>query len=98
HAARALLLELSLRVRKIDLSPVLEPLGHRTGRLFLPVNFDEPGRFTHNSLGVSFEKNSPDLVISCFLTQCQRARQTRARGSRPSPSPRPGARACSRAA
>ncbi len=49
HAARALLLELSLRVRKIDLSPVLEPLGHRTGRLFLPVNFDEPGRFTHNS-------------------------------------------------
>ena len=47
HASRALLLQLFLRVRKVDFLPVLQALGNRTRRRLLAMNFDEARRFTH---------------------------------------------------
>ena len=47
HAPRALLLELVLRIRKIDFLPVLQALGDRTRRRLLAMNFDESCRFSH---------------------------------------------------
>ena len=48
HAARALRLELARRIRQIDLAPVLDALGDRARRVLLALNFDEPGRLTHD--------------------------------------------------
>src|SRR5262245_35562832 len=47
HATSALRFELSRRVWQIDLAPVLHALGNWTRRLLLAMNFDEPGRLTH---------------------------------------------------
>jgi len=48
HAPRTLLPQLFLWIRKIDLVPVLQPLGHRTGGVLLAVNLDKACWFTHN--------------------------------------------------
>src|SRR5688572_7699770 len=50
HAARALLLELRVRIRQIDLVPVVQPLGHGPGRPLLALDLEEAGRLTHSSL------------------------------------------------
>jgi hypothetical protein len=47
HAARALHLQVGLRVRQIDLAPVLHPLFDGAGRMLLALDLDEPGRLTH---------------------------------------------------
>ena len=74
HAPRALLLQLVLGIRQIDFVPVLQALGHRTGRHLLAMNFDEACWFTHKfktgRLGdrSSFEKNSPILLSPDYPT------------------------------
>src|SRR5204863_8349064 len=47
HAARRLVPERLPIVRKIDLVPVSDPLGNRTGRRLLPLNPEKPGDLTH---------------------------------------------------
>src|SRR5262245_57842842 len=59
HAASALRFKLTRRVRQVDLAPVLHALGDRTRRLFLAMDFDEPGRLTHEL--ASLHPRSPRL-------------------------------------
>ena len=47
HAARALLAQLLVGVRQVDLVPVAHPLGHGTRGLLVARDFDEAGRLTH---------------------------------------------------
>ena len=71
HAPRALLPQLLLRIRQIHFVPVLQPLGHRTGRRLLAMNFDEACWFTHKiqtedqKIRNSFQKIllSPSLLL-----------------------------------
>ena len=80
HAPRALLLQLLPRIRQVDFVPVLQALGHRTGRLFLAMDLDKTCRFTHNNSKrrsgehakireriSSFERISSALLVSCYI-------------------------------
>jgi hypothetical protein len=53
HAARALFLQFSCRVREIDLSPVVNPLGDGPRRLLLAMDFEEACDFSHALVGGS---------------------------------------------
>src|SRR5688572_18303116 len=80
HAARALLLELRVRIRQIDLVPVAQALGHGPGRPLLALDLQEAGGLTHSWL-------PPARRTSARVPRRARGPAPPAPASRPSASP-----------
>ena len=70
HAPRRLAFEHGLRVRQVDLLPVVDPLRHRPRRMLLALNFDEPCRFAHINSGTTKLGRSRAVLDAASIRPC----------------------------